>query len=626
MACKLTPEEKMALLRIAREDPDSLADAIRTKMDPSFSSSLMEGWKAGMLSSPPTHVVNFASNGLFQAMRAVERYVSAGIQAVAKPSAERDRTFGELASGLAAGRAALPDAWGKMFSDIGDALTLKPEKVDEQTIMELGMHDVGVGRIPGKAGTAIRTPFRLLQAADNFFKTVAGEQEIYRQAHRRALAEGKTGEDLGRRMEEFVAMARDLRNTSEAAVNMRKAVTTARLEETFQTPLGPVGKKIAALSASHPLAGVIMPFVRTPVNVTKEALKRTPLNAWNTWKKYRAYKRGLATLGDVTDDAAKTVLGTAITGGILMLAEGGDFDVTGGGPVDFAEQENLKQTGWQPYSIKIGDSYVSYRRLSPLSQVIGIAADLREASTSTEKAEMVGKLFDAVTTNITDQTFLSGLENAARALQDPRRYGAAWIKGMEGSVVPGIVRTAAHAIDPVERDAQPFETVAGIPEPIAARLPLVSKLLPPKQTATGADKQRHGGILSAVSPFPVSRAKPEAELEREFARIGFVPGQPSKEVTLPGKQKVRLSDEDYLALQQSNEKAAAFARRYIQSSAYRNLPDTEEEAGGRPSKESQLKKIFSQARTAALKRAKASAQRGSALERLANVSKGGGRA
>jgi hypothetical protein len=50
--------------------------------------------------------------------------------------------------------------------------------------------------------------------------------------------------------------------------------------------------------------------------------------------------------------------------------------VTGSRPSDDNQYRLKMAGGWQPYSIKIGDTYYSYRRLDPFAMTIGTAADL----------------------------------------------------------------------------------------------------------------------------------------------------------------------------------------------------------------------------------------------------------
>ena len=50
-----------------------------------------------------------------------------------------------------------------------------------------------------------------------------------------------------------------------------------------------------------------------------------------------------------------------------------------------AQLGNAKRAaGWQPYSIKLGDTYYSYQRIEPVAKVIGLAVDLIELARATK--------------------------------------------------------------------------------------------------------------------------------------------------------------------------------------------------------------------------------------------------
>ena len=75
-----------------------------------------------------------------------------------------------------------------------------------------------------------------------------------------------------------------------------------------------------------------------------------------------AYGRGVAGL-------AFTVTGLALT------ANG---NLTGGGPKDYKQRKLLEEAGWRPYSIKVGDDYISYQRMDPFASMLGIFADMSD--------------------------------------------------------------------------------------------------------------------------------------------------------------------------------------------------------------------------------------------------------
>src|SRR5687767_8871590 len=109
------------LLELYHKDPEALPDAIRHYMDPKFSGKAMELWKAGLLSGPQTHVVNFAGSGLFQGVRMVEKAISERINATLAASFPtqfaRDRFAGETGAALHGARMAAPEAFNKMLAD-----------------------------------------------------------------------------------------------------------------------------------------------------------------------------------------------------------------------------------------------------------------------------------------------------------------------------------------------------------------------------------------------------------------------------------------------------------------------------------------------------------------------------
>lgn len=58
---------------------------------------------------------------------------------------------------------------------------------------------------------------------------------------------------------------------------------------------------------------------------------------------------------------------------VSMLAN--DGLITGRGPADYRENNVLRETGWQPYSIRVGDTYYAYNRFEPVGILFGLAAD-----------------------------------------------------------------------------------------------------------------------------------------------------------------------------------------------------------------------------------------------------------
>lgn len=150
------------------------------------------------------------------------------------------------------------------------------------------------------------------------------------------------------------------------------------------------------------------------------------------------YREALAKGGE---EAARAK-GQMATGCLLwasagMLAYNGI--ITGSAPKDPKLRKALEATGWQPYSIKVGDTYVSYRRYDPIGMFLGMAADFNViASEANERdaGQIASAMAAALTNNLSSKTYLQGLAETLEVLQDPARHGERYAGNMLSSFVP----------------------------------------------------------------------------------------------------------------------------------------------------------------------------------------------
>src|SRR3546814_2093965 len=68
---------------------------------------------------------------------------------------------------------------------------------------------------------------------------------------------------------------------------------------------------------------------------------------------------------------ARLTMGSGLSA--LAVSTALEGKVSGSGPSDPLEQAALRDTGWQPYSIRIGDQWYSYQRFEPISLLAGVA-------------------------------------------------------------------------------------------------------------------------------------------------------------------------------------------------------------------------------------------------------------
>lgn len=184
----------------------------------------------------------------------------------------------------------------------------------------------------------------------------------------------------------------------------------------------------------------IVPFVRTPTNILKFAIDRTPVGrdtvTLGTDSMRFIGKNLLGIQADyksaiLSDDPykranawGKTSTAVGMAGTLYAYASQNLDFFTGGGPSDVDRKRALQMEGWQPYSVKIGDKYYSYLRLDPMSTVLGLYVDMAEAQKYHELDDatmaymlQVGML--SFINNIGNKSFLQGIDNVMQIMSDP---------------------------------------------------------------------------------------------------------------------------------------------------------------------------------------------------------------
>ena len=187
-----------------------------------------------------------------------------------------------------------------------------------------------------------------------------------------------------------------------------------------------------------PAAKVLMMFPRTGINQVKAALSYTPIGLIPGWKsKYGLVlqagddigkiKKALEAHGiknfDETPNAmaiykqlkdeyeGRIMLGsaTAIFGYNYALSGG----IRGNGPANTAERQDLKRKGWKPYTVKIGNNWVSYKGIPMIEQMFALVGDLAYYQTAIGQnmtTSFVDKLGWTISATFLNNTPLYGIE------------------------------------------------------------------------------------------------------------------------------------------------------------------------------------------------------------------------
>lgn len=529
-------------------------------------SAFLEIWKAGLLSGPQTHIVNMASNALTSLIRAPETAVAAVIGKLHGGDKVYFRETAALMAGMTAGTMiGARDAWQIMRYGEDANAAGKSETTGKAITGENFGLTGRVGKAVDVAGEVVRTPFRALAAEDAIFKGVNRTGTLYALAYRQAIKEG--AKNVSMRARELVA-------------NPTRKMTKAALEDglyfTFNNQLGTAGQKMLDILHSTRIGKLaqfaVVPFFRTPVNILKFGIHRSPLAPLT-----QHFQDEIKAGGARRDMAiAQMMTGTAIMTAVFSLAASGL--VTGGGEPEKERKAADRIAGWRPYSIRIGNKFFEYRRLEPLGMLLGMAADIYELSDymSREESEQWVKMAGmAMAQNVTSKTFLQQLTNLMKAISEPQQYGDNYLGAMVGSFVPGVVAQAARARDPWERDTDPDKNLNGlayawddVKRDIMARIPGQREKLPLRRDALGQPMP----ITDSPSMFnPIRtgdlRTDDPVAMELASARARVSPAKD----TIKG---VRLTPEEKEAYgQASGTVARARLERLFASPGYQALPE-----------------------------------------------------
>ncbi|MDZ4254239.1 MAG: hypothetical protein U1A72_16855, partial [Sulfuritalea sp.] len=467
-------------------DPAQIDRLARDGLGKRLADMAVEAWYFALLSGPQTHVVNTGSSLMNTLWQIPERALAARfgqLRGATDSVAGGEATemlfglIGSLGTGLrAAGRAFLK-------GESSDVLGKVEPRVPTATTAE----NFGLSGPPGSMaeffghaidgfGTFLRLPTRAIMAEDEWFRVVGKDMQVRALALRQVKQEGLEGEAAGKRLAELYANPTD--EMLEGALDFTRSLT-------FTTPLGDAGRSFQRAVNSQPAFKLVLPFVRTPMNLGKWVGTRSPLAPLA-----KSVRDDIAAAGVAGDLAmARIAMGSTVALRVADLALSGE--VTGSGPTEPALRETWRRSH-PPYSVRVGDTWYSYNRSDPFGMLAGIAADYAAifAQIDDKDADDIAMaLAIATSKSVMSKTWMRGPSEFIEALNNPDRFGERWVQQTLGTfLVPTVVAQVARTVDPVWRE------VDSIMDAVKARTPGYSKDLPPRRNLWGEAILSEGGL------------------------------------------------------------------------------------------------------------------------------------
>lgn len=526
----------------------------------------------GLLSSPVSHAKNMVSNTMFGLYQIPERMVAAlysntlptGVRswkALVPGSADDKIGMDEaltmaqsLRNGVIEGLELAAKAWktgepSDLMSKIEAQRGLSTPEISAEAF------DINPDKWFGKGlnyyGKAITLPGRALMTEDEFFKGTLYRIELNAQITRRSKKVYRDSVEAG--MSEVDAMAKAQLEAEGLFANPPADLDAAALlfaqKGTFTAELPPALRSLQDVF-SHPALKVVVPFFKTPANIGLQVVERTPFAALSSQWREEVAKGGI-----YRDMAlAKVSLGSAILATFGSIAAEGQ--ISGRGPGRKADRDALLRDGWQPYSIKVGDSWYSYSGMEPVSAMLAIAADYAEYAKHEPDADKIEQVFMGGTYGLyeylKEQPYLQGISEVAKAIgmnqsgqvdgkavvnNLAKQFGGFAIGGSPAGAYTSLVAGIERLLDPAARDPRASPElpmgVRGFVEAFnryRSRLPVFNEALPESLNLWGDPVlQSRGNPMELVLPTRVSPAQ-FSLVDDALVRIGSPVGMPERKV------------------------------------------------------------------------------------------------
>ena len=372
--------------QVAKADnPDAIRKVVNLTWRNKTWNVLNEYWINALLSSPKTQMVNAVSNGVLMTVRPIEEIVGNKIsQMISSGDQIKAQAYKNQLDESITTLASLSHYVGDANRYFVEAFKNGDQILQKGDIQAGKLDTANVKSIPTKyGGEVIRLPSRFLNAGDEWFKQINYRAKLNGIAVRegkRAIQEGTLkAKNLKEWVDEFMRQGFDetgLRGTNEEALRYAE-------ENTFTNELVGITARFQDLIIANPFLKQFFPFVKTPFNIAKAVVDRTPLGA--------LYRQAdfLGKSGDPRQIAkvrGQFAVGSIVLGAGYLLAQNGTIsgrtNYKGDGkPLNTYKDAELLRTkksgtGFKQYSIKFSNGQqFSFGQLDPFGALLGIMAD-----------------------------------------------------------------------------------------------------------------------------------------------------------------------------------------------------------------------------------------------------------
>lgn len=468
---------------------------INDKLPPEAGQSVKAFRRIAMLFNPKTQVRNIGGNVTVMPLNYVTDLVATGIdKAVAKKTGVRTTALPNVTTigkGFKKGASETIDDYRR-----GIRTTPTGSRYEIQNNAKSFNENTN-----SKLKNAIN---RKLNGIDRILSTVLelGDRPFYEAAYQNSLQGQMKANGVAKPTQEMIDIAsnvalsqtwQDNNNYTQAVLGIRSAFNKINVN-------------------GFGLGDLIIPFAKTPANLTKAMVDYSPAGLIPTIINYNDMRKAISR-GDMTAMQQKkfvTSVGKAVAGTLLYvlagaLVKGGKITGSADEDKDVANFEK-NVLGIQPYSIKFGDKTFTYNWAQPLATPFAIMSDTYKMSEEgAEWYEILLNAFKVAGDQLVANSFLQGIQELLSS-----EYGnESAMDNLVGAILdlptqftPTLFGQVATQFDSTKR--QTFEngdTVGTTVNEVKNKIPGVRNTLAPQVNTFGEEIQNYGGDNNPFNVF-----------------------------------------------------------------------------------------------------------------------------
>lgn len=310
-----------------------------------------------------------------------------------------------------------------------------------------------------------------------------------------------------------------LNNTTEVTQDMIDIATQEALSRTWQDNnnytrfvLG-IRKGLNRIhipgKEGYGLGDVLIPFAKTPANLTKAIVDYSPAGVLNTLVKGKRLKNAIETgqftpqmQHDFVQTLGKATVGTMLYVAGYALAKAGI--VSGESDDDKDVRDFMRNTlGVNSYSIKIGNKSFTYDWAQPIAAPFSMMANfVKKQEESENLAETITSVLDTGLNVIFEQSFLTSINDVLSESGEIGTKLGEQLLDLPARAIPTFMKQIADMIDGTQRTSfeygKPLESSINS---VKAKIPFLSKTLSPSVDSMGREIQKYGGKNNIFNVF-----------------------------------------------------------------------------------------------------------------------------